>query len=229
MAGPSQIDSKSESERLLLVEGIDDCHAIFHLIRLVRQADPVFGIHECGGDQGVLDNLAARLVSSTPKQKVLGLVLDADIEGLNPSKVVQSRLDQLASRAGAYYHFPVVFPEDGLVLDPLADRPDVDRLPRLGVWLMPNNEAFGMFEDLLIRSLSDELAEYTMAVVKKAKADGIGSFKDAHLSKAVIHTYLAWQDPPDIHRLGLAIRKGHFEDIQAEFKVFLRWLEKLFG
>jgi hypothetical protein len=94
---------------------------------------------------------------------------------------------------------------------------------------MPNNKAFGMFEDLLIRSLSDELAEYTRAVVKKSKADGIGNFKDAHLSKAVIHTYLAWQDPPDMHHLGLAIRKGNFEDIQTEFKAFLQWIEKLFG
>jgi hypothetical protein len=93
MAGLSQIDSKSESERLLLVEGINDCHAIFHLIRLVCQADPVFGIHQCGGDNGVLDSLAARLVTSTPKQKILGLVLDADVEGLNPDKVVKSRLD----------------------------------------------------------------------------------------------------------------------------------------
>lgn len=214
---------------MLLVEGIDDCHAIFHLIRLASQADPVFGIHECGGDDRVLDSLAARLVSSTSKQTILGLVLDADIEGLNPDNVVQGRLDQLAFRAGAYYPVPTVFPEEGLVLDPLATRPDVDRLPRLGVWLMPNNKAFGMFEDLLARSLSDEQAEYITAVVQKSKADGIASFKDAHLSKAVIHTYLAWQDPPDMQRLGLAIRRGSFGGVQTECKAFLQWLEKLFG
>jgi hypothetical protein len=229
MTSHPKIDSKLESERLLLVEGIDDRHAIFHLVRLVYRADPVFGIHECGSDDGVLDNLAARLVSSTPRQKILGLVLDADIEGSNSEKVIKSRLDQLTSRAGAYYPIPAVFPEEGLLLDPLTNRPDSDRLPRLGVWLMPNNKAFGMFEDLLIKSLPDDFAEYTTAVVKKAKVDGIAKFKDSHLSKAVIHTYLAWQDPPDIHRLGLAITRGNFSDIQSECKAFLNWIEGLFG
>jgi hypothetical protein len=89
---------------------------------------------------------------------------------------------------------------------------------------MPN-----MFEDLLLRCLSERLADYTMTVVRQSKADGIANFKDAHLSKAVIHTYLAWQDPPDMQRLGLAIRKGTFENIQIECKAFLQWIEKLFG
>ena len=45
-----KVDSKSESELLLLVEGVNDCHAVFQLMWLVYRADPVFGIHECGND-----------------------------------------------------------------------------------------------------------------------------------------------------------------------------------
>jgi hypothetical protein len=133
------------------------------------------------------------------------------------------------ARVGTYYPLPAVFPEQGLILDPLASRPESDRLPRLGVWLMPDNKAYGMFEDLLMGSLSDHAAEYTTTVVKQSKADGIARFKDVHLSKAVIRTYLAWQDPPDIQYLGLAIKRGAFENIEAACKQFIQWLERLFG
>jgi hypothetical protein len=229
MAEHGKVDSKSESELLLLVEGLNDCHAVFQLMWLIYGTDPVFGIHECGSDDKVLDSLASRIVSTRPRQKVLGLILDADIEGLGPDQVIQSRLDQLVARVGTYYPLPNVFPEQGLILDPLASRPEADRLPRLGVWLMPNNRAYGMFEDLLMGSLSDQVAAYTTTVVKQAKADGIARFKGAHLSKAVIRTYLAWQDPPDIQYLGLAIKRRTFENIEAECKQFIQWLEQLFG
>lgn len=229
MAEPGKVDSKSESELLLLVEGVNDCHAVFQLIWLVHHADPVFGIHECGSDDRVLDSLASRMVRTTSRQKVLGLILDADIEGLGSEQVIQGRLGQLAARVGRYYPLPTVFPEQGLIVDPLATMPEADRLPRLGVWLMPNNKACGMFEDLLMASLSDHLAEYTSEVVKQAKADGIARFKDVHLSKAVIRTYLAWQDPPDIQYLGLAIKKRVFQNIETDCRQFILWLDGLFG
>lgn len=54
-----RIDSKSEAEMLLLVEGVNDCHAVHQLIELVDQTEPTFGIHECGGDDFVLDSLSA--------------------------------------------------------------------------------------------------------------------------------------------------------------------------
>src|ERR1017187_6336901 len=190
MAEHVKVDSKSERELLLLVEGVNDCHAVFQLMWLVYRADPVFGIHECGNDDKVLDSLASRIVSTRPRQRVLGLILDADIEGLRPDQVIQSRLDQLVARVGTYYPLPNVFPEQGLILDPLASRPEADRLPRLGVWLMPNNKAWGMFEDLLVYSLSDHVDGYTARVVQQARTDGVANFRDAHLSKAVIRTYM---------------------------------------
>jgi len=70
---------------------------------------------------------------------------------------------------------------------------------------------------------------YTTAVVRRSKTDGIAKFKDVHLSKAVIRTYLAWQDPPDIQYLGLAIKRGAFDNIEAECRQFVGWLEQLFG
>jgi hypothetical protein len=229
MPAPWKVDSKSESNLLLLVEGLNDCRAVFHLMWLIHGVEPVFGIHECGSDDRVLRSLASRVINPHPRQKVLGLVLDADIEGLNPSQVVKARLGQLVSRIGTRYPMPAAFPEEGLILSPLADRTDADRLPKLGVWLMPNNKAYGMFEDLLRTSLSDRVAAYATKVVKQVRADGIARYKDAHVSKAVIRTYMAWQDPPDVQYLGLAIQRGVFENIEAECRQFVQWLDRLFG
>ena len=61
-------------------------------------------------------------------------------------------------------------------------------------------------------------------VVKQAKTDQIASYHDSHLSKAVIRTYMAWQEPPDVQYLGLAIQKGHFQNIEAACAQFLDWL-----
>jgi hypothetical protein len=229
MPVPEKVDCKSETDSLLLVEGPNDCHAVFHLMWLVHGVAPVFGMHECGNDEKVLDSLAARIVSTRPRQRTLGLMLDADIAGLRPEQVIQSRLDQLSSRVGTYYPLPHIFPEQGLIVDPLPQRPEANRLPKLGVWLMPNNRAHGMFEDLLMRSLADRVATYTTNVVKQSKADGIAKSRDVHFSKAVIRTYLAWQDPPDIQYLGLAIKMRAFENIESECSQFIQWLEKLFG
>jgi hypothetical protein len=230
MAGLGKIGPcESNSELLLLVEGVNDCHAIRQLAWLIYRAEPVFGVCECGNDNKLLDRLAALPVLSGPGQRVLGLVLDADIEGLRPDQVIQARLDQLVARVGTYYPLPAVFPEEGLIVDPHPGGPAAARLPRLGVWLMPNNKAYGMFEDLLMASLSDQVTAYTTKVVRQSKDDGIAKFKDTHRSKAVIRTYMAWQDPPDIQHLGVAIRAGVFENIEAECGRFVQWLERLFG
>jgi hypothetical protein len=65
MSEPGKVNSKSEAELLLLVEGVNDCHAVFQLMWLIYKRDPVFGIHECGGDDKVLDSLSSRHARST--------------------------------------------------------------------------------------------------------------------------------------------------------------------
>ena len=219
---------KSDDESLLLVEGRNDCNAIFHLVRLRYGADPAFGIFDCESDDGVLTQFGARLVQPNPKQKILGLILDADIEGSTEVDAIQRRWAQLKDRIGADYDFPNDFPEAGLIIEPRPGRRAVGTLPRIGVWLMPNNRAFGMFEDLLLESLGTREKEYTSGVVKQAKTDQVALYNDSHLSKAVIRTYMAWQEPPDVQYLGLAIQKGHFRNIEAACAQFLDWLGRLF-
>jgi hypothetical protein len=219
---------KPDGGFLLLVEGPNDRHAVAQLVRLIHGAELSFGVLDCGGDDGVLDRLSAKLIQPNVPEKALGLILDADIEDSTEADAVQRRLAQLKDRIGADYDLPEAFPEHGLVIEPRPGRRAVGTLPRIGVWLMPNNRAFGMFEDLLMESLGAREKDYTSNVVRQAKTDNIASYHDSHLSKAVIRTYMAWQEPPDVQYLGLAIQKGHFQNIEAACAQFLNWLGRLF-
>jgi hypothetical protein len=228
MAAPPVQPTTSDNEFLLLVEGRNDGNAVFQLVRLRCGADPGFGISDCGGADGVLKKLSGLLAAPNPRQKVVGLILDTDIEGSTEKDAVQRRWAQLKDKIVTGYDLPHDFPETGLVLSPEPGRQAKGALPTIGVWSMPNNKAFGMFEDLLLDSLGGHERDYTSNAVKQAKTDQIASYHDSHFSKAVIRTYMAWQEPPDVQYLGLAIQKGHFQNIEIACANFLDWLERLF-
>ena len=40
---------------------------------------------------------------------------------------------------------------------------------------------------------------------------------------------MAWQDPPDIQYLGVAIKTKTFDNVEAKCKQFIKWLEQLFA
>lgn len=228
MATQHSLQFAKEAEFLLLVEGPSDRNAVVQLVRLVRKAEPSFLAFDCKNDDGVLAQLSARLVQPHPAQKVVGLILDADIDGSTEKDAVQRRWAQLKNRIGADYNLPENFPAEGLIIDPKQGRQAIGTLPRIGVWLMPNNRAFGMFEDLLLESLGDHEKNYTSSVVNRAKTDQVATFHPSHLSKAVVRTYMAWQEPPDLPHLSFAIRMGHFQNINAACAQFLDWLGRLF-
>jgi hypothetical protein len=56
---------------------------------------------------------------------------------------------------------------------------------------------------------------------------GITTFKQVHLSKAIIHTYLAWCDEPG-YPLGKAITARSLPPDKAIANQFTDWLIRLF-
>lgn len=228
MATPPIETVAPRAKSLLLVEGPSDRHAVSHLVKLVHGVEPTFEIFDCGGDEGVLRNFSSRLASANPEHEILGLILDTDIEKTTAENAVERRWVELKSKIGAEYSLPDAFPDTGLIRNPLPGRRAKGTLPRIGAWFMPNNKAFGMFEDLLMESLQAEEKDYTSKVVTQAKADGIAKYRPSHLSKAIVRTYMAWQDPPDLSHLSLAIHDGHFKNIDVACAQFLDWLACLF-
>jgi hypothetical protein len=126
------------------------------------------------------------------------------------------------------YDIPDKFPPEGLILHPKASRAVRQRLPVIGIWLMPDNVNPGIFEDLLCAAMAPESKDYVSKVVDNAKIDRMASFREVERSKAIVKTHIAWQDPKT-KNLGEAISGKHFDNLAPACKPFLNWLNLLFG
>ena len=93
---------------------------------------------------------------------------------------------------------------------------------------MPNNEDVGMLEDFLIDMAPQPSIQAVMDCLEMASANGHTAFKDLHQSKAVIHTYLAWQDEPG-KPLGQSITARALRPETQTAKNFADWLMELFA
>lgn len=205
---------KEEGQKILLVEGKNDCHVIMHLCDELNVPD-AFGIHECGNDLKVLQKANALIPAST-RPEILGIMLDADNNGVSP------RWNQIQNKLSDHnYEFPETPDPGGTILPENPDK------PRLGIWLMPNNVDSGMLEDFLMEMVDLKAVETARESTLSAQENGVTTFRAVHLSKAVIHTYLAWQDPPG-QPLGQSITSHALRPETETANAFIQWLIRLF-
>jgi len=222
-----------EVKKILLVEGINDGHAIAHLCQAHKLPEDSFCIQSCGDDDKVLKELNLRLKERPElRPDIIGIVLDADKPKDNPSVI--SRMQQITDRLREVckdYQIPKIPNEKGTIIS------SVPRYPKIGVWLMPNNQDIGMLEDFLIdlamkkRNTEEckygESLEQARMCVEEAEKNKLTSFKKTHFSKAIIHTYLAWHAEPGAP-LGLAITAHTLEPHTELANKFIFWLKELF-
>ena len=205
---------KYSGKRVLLVEGKNDCHVILALCE-THKIPETFGIYDCESDTKLLLRLNA-LILQPDMPEIIGIVMDAD----KPD--VMGRWQSIQSKIKAHqYLFPEFPNESGTIL---AENPGK---PRLGIWLMPNNQDSGMLEDFLAKMARPEAIAAAYNCVNMAKAKGVSSFKEAHYSKAVIHTYLAWQDEPG-KTLGQSVTSEALKPHTEIAEKFTDWLKRLF-
>ena len=205
---------KHEGAKVLLVEGTNDCHVVLNLCGS-HGLPETFGVYECGSDTSVLRRLNA-LILSTVRPDVIGVMLDAD----NPS--LEGRWESIKGKLGHHpYEMPVAPPREGSIIDGDADK------PRLGFWLMPDNETSGMLEDFCARLAEPNTFAFAQQCVEDVRRQDLGTFKEVHLSKATVHTYLAWQDEPG-RPLGQAISSQTLRPDTEIAVRFTNWLRTLF-
>lgn len=207
---------KQDTDKILLVEGDNDCHVVMALCA-AHNVPETFGIYQCGSDVGVLKRLNALIVRPNPPQ-VIGVMLDAD----KPS--LKGRWDSIKSKLKNNHHSYVISTSpdvDGTIVDSIADK------PRLGFWLMPNNQDSGMLEDFCAELAEPISLLFARECVEQAYGSNVTTFKEVHRSKAVIHTYLAWQDEPG-YPLGKAITSKALRPHTDVAVRFTNWLTRLF-
>lgn len=148
--------------------------------------------------------------------EALGVVVDANGDA-------GTRWDDLRERCSSEFSdLPDQIPAEGLEVLRSGG-------PRFGIWIMPDNRLKGTLEDWLVRLIpvaSSPLFELARNCVEDSKRQG-APFKEAHRTKAEIHTWLAWQDEPGL-RLYDAVKHGVLDPERPESRPFVSWFRSLF-
>ena len=83
------------------------------------------------------------------------------------------------------------------------------------------------FLKFLVPDPDDPILSFATKARDEAKSLG-APFKDAHADKAVIHTWLAWQDPPG-RQLHDAIVQKILDPKSPHAAPFVRWFRSLYA
>ena len=104
----------------------------------------------------------------------------------------------------------------------------IDGAPRVGIWLMPNNQASGELEDFVARMIP---TNDTVWPLSEKYVDGIPKdarkFKPGKTLRAKVHSWLATREAP--RKMGAAIGAGDLNVAAPEAVRFVEWLRRLFG
>ena len=202
---------------VLLVEGRDDKRVVDRICR--EHGVPCPNVAYRRSDTDLLQefSIQIKVLGKEDTEDVLGVVIDADTSATSRWQSIRDRL-----AAGGYVGVPRQPDPDGTIVSP-AKR---EMLPKVGVWIMPNNQDPGKLEDFLafLVPSSDPHWEHAETCVDSLDQP---RFRDVDRSKAIIHTWLAWQRSPGL-RFGTAIRSRFLDPDAPQAQLLIRWLRELF-
>lgn len=171
---------KHEGPKVLLTEGINDCHVISAICKHHNLSEDLFGLYECGSDEKALKRLSSLLKRS--EQEIIGIVIDADNPNLTAKwQAVTNRLQKDGIT------IPKVPQQLGTIIP--ASEHATKKFARIGIWLMPNNQLDGMLEDFCIKLAAPAALSFAEKCVNDAKNSQYTTFSETHKTKAVIHTF----------------------------------------
>jgi hypothetical protein len=204
-------------KKILLVEGKDDEHVLKHVSG--NRGGPRFDeVAAHGGIDRLLDAIPVRL-KAIADTAIVGIVVDADTDAAARWQALRDRLVNVG-----YEDFPQQPDRDGTVVDP----PPGARLPRVGIWMMPDNRNTGILENFLrfLVPVGSPLFDHVTASIASIPKGEV-RFGKLDEPKAVIHTWLAWQEEPG-NPLGTAITARYLDPDVPEVNVLVTWLNRLY-
>lgn len=215
--------------RVLLVEGTDDLHVLAHIFKAHGHEGKITIREQEGVDkvkkrlnENIFDNLLEDLPVELKGSEIsaLGIIVDADLD-------VKARWESLANRLKELKYSDVPdLPENGGTICTGKD------LPKIGVWLMPDNSLPGMLEDfvkLLVPDAQKNLLDKAVEAVKSIPENErlFVTENSDKTAKAQIHTYLAWQSRPGVP-YGIAIREKFLKADSPQADNLMKWIKELF-
>lgn len=204
----------------LLVEGKNDLHVIKALCAYHRVPE-AFDILEPIGASGVESLLQQfRLKLREPDKHAVGIVVDADTDLAHRWQLIRKIIQQHS----AAYQTPSQPNANGLVVPSPHEY-----LPRIGIWLMPDNQSSGDLEQFAAFLIppTDPLRPYVRGILEQLEAANLHRYHHKR-SKAFIHTWLAWQENPG-QPIGTAITAQALSANSPLAIRFIQWLNHLFN
>lgn len=203
-------------KRVLMVEGLDDEHVVKNICGQ-RQLGMIEHIRHYGGKDPLIESIGVRLKESNIGS--LGIILDADTDLQARWQAVTTRLS-----AAGYTSLPATPLPEGTVVEPPVD----SLLPRVGIWLMPDNQVPGILEDFLrfLVPEDDQLIVHVDQSIDDIPPEHC-RFPELRKPKARIHTWLAWQEAPG-KPFGQAISARYLDPHLPLANTFATWLQRTF-
>jgi hypothetical protein len=126
-------------KKYLFVEGLDDCIVISNLCT-ERNIPNTFEVIKCNSKDNVLSRFDLEINEQASKNEIIGIVVDADTNAKSTWERVKSKI----ILTSAYDNVPEMIPIDGLIVEPNSLTH-----PKIGVWIMPDNNINGILEDFV--------------------------------------------------------------------------------
>ena len=145
------------------------------------------------------------------------MVVDADED-------LATRIEQIIKNTKPYFKIEMAdFKDNGLIIKPKSE-------PKFGVWIWPDNQKNGILEDLYLDLVQDEdlLLEESKKVIENIKNIEPWRFKPQHKSKAIVHTWLAWQINPG-SPIGSSLKRSTININRPVISNFKFWLQRLYS
>jgi hypothetical protein len=209
-------------KRVLLVEGAEDLRVFPWLLEQSgvpwgATKDPIVKIVQYEGATNLLSEGEIETQLKASGLLALGVIVDADENAAGRWQAIRARISE---------HFPSApsaLPLEGLVMQQESG-------PSFGAWVMPDNVSRGILETfLLYLRPSENQALHAHAESAVSQAQTVGApFRDPHRDKALIHTWLAWQDPPG-RQMHQAIMAGMLRESSPALTAFVSWFCKLYS
>jgi hypothetical protein len=145
----------------------------------------------------------------------LGVVMDADTNIANQWASVARVLNKHGCHNTPQFpcpHGTIVITRDG---------------KKIGIWVMPDNQRNGALEDFVGSMIAsgDDLWDKAQADVSSIPGN-MRRFRPTYLSKAQVHTWLAWQVEPGT-RMGETFKKKYLDPNCPQAKIFVNWIIQL--
>jgi len=201
----------------LIFEGSDDKHVVMNLLfnyeHEGERLDERFNEKIKDGIDHLIGTLKEELGATDYDR--LGVILDAE---MNIDRQ-WARITQILDDFGCLDVPPRPNAKGTIVKTPDGKK--------IGIWVMPDNQNNGMLEDFIAGLIAGEDDLWPKA---GKDVDDIPverrRFRESYLSKAKVHTWLAWQEEPGT-RLGQTFKKKYLDPNHPMAVAFVAWIKRL--